>query len=77
MSIENQTSTSRSNSVRKSSWLARLLGDERGLTTMEILALIAGLIVMVTIAAPVLQDGAKAGAGGVVKRLTDWTGTGQ
>lgn len=75
-SIENNTSAAR-HSVRKSSWLARLLGDERGLTTMEILALIAGLIVMVTIAAPVLQQGAQTGATGVVKRLTDWTGSGQ
>ena len=40
MSIENQTSTS-PNTARKSTWLARLLRDERGLTTMEILALIA------------------------------------
>jgi len=76
MSISNQTAATR-NAVRQPSWLARLVRDERGLTTMEVLALIAGLIVMVTMAAPVLQEGAQSGAGGVVKRLTDWTGKGE
>jgi Flp pilus assembly pilin Flp len=75
-SIENKT-PSTPKSVRKPSWFARFMRDERGLTTMEILALIAGLIVMVTMAAPVLQEGATTGANGVVKRLTDWTGGGQ
>jgi hypothetical protein len=74
-STTNQIPSTRK-SVTKSSWLSRFLRDDRGLTTMEILAITAGLIVMVTMAAPILQDGAKAGAGGVVQKLTDWTGGG-
>jgi Flp pilus assembly pilin Flp len=71
--IHNNTASARP-SVKKPRWLARFVRDERGLTTMEILAIIAGLIVMVTMAAPILQKGAESGANGVVKRLTDWTG---
>ncbi|HTV25982.1 MAG TPA: hypothetical protein VMG12_45100 [Polyangiaceae bacterium] len=71
-SIQNDAASTR-NSVRKPSWLSRFVRDERGLTTMEILAIIAGLIVMVTIALPVLQDGAKTGATNVSKTLGDWT----
>lgn len=71
--IHNNTASVRP-SAKKPRWLARFVGDERGLTTMEILAIIAGLIVMVTMAAPILQKGAESGANGVVKRLTDWTG---
>ena len=72
--IHNNTAASTRQSVRKPRWLARFVRDERGLTTMEILAIIAGLIVMVTMAAPILQNGATSGANGVVKKLTDWTG---
>jgi hypothetical protein len=75
-STTNQIPSTRK-SVTQSSWLSRFLRDDRGLTTMEILAITAGLIVMVTMAAPILQDGAKSGAGGVVQKLTDWTGGGK
>lgn len=75
MSIQNNTASTRNASARKS-WLDRFVRDERGLTTMEILAIIAGLIVMVTIALPVLQDGAKTGATNVSTKLGEWTSGG-